>query len=165
MPVDARIQNIEDIASSSKHLGSFMESMNHNFMAFNKVMMQKLLVLSGYVQTARQIESEAMSEYTKCYNNYAYCPTDKNEERSRLLFQLKQAEHKKAKAMRLREEIVSQYNIANAAVRCMYDNTKMINTKLHNNIDKGRSFLNKAFLQLSQYAQTSQNNGCSTTNE
>lgn len=155
MAVDARIQKVEELAAYSNHLGSFIESMSKNFTSFNHVMMQKLQVLRQQRRKAEEIEKEATAEWLRIEHEYAYCPSENVDEKSFLLQKLHDAEHKKKDAQRLSDIVRHEVCVAEGAARCMLDNTQTVQKKLHDNIDKGRSVLKNASVQLEQYKDNS----------
>lgn len=151
MAADAKIQRVEELAAYSNHLGGFIESMSKNFTSFNNVMMQKLEVLRRKLRQAEEMEAEAIAEWKQKENELAYCSSEEVEQRRKLLAELKDAEHKKGAAQRMKSEISTLYNVAVGEVRCMHDNTQLIQNKLRDNIAKGRQFLKNASVQLEQY--------------
>lgn len=157
MAADAKIQRVEELAAYSNHLGSFIESMSKNFTSFNNVMMQKLEVLRQKLRKVEEREAEAIAECTQCEKDFAYCSSGDVEERRRLKIKLDEAIHKRLDAQQMKSEVFSQYNVAQGAVRCMLDNTQMIQKKLREDIVKGRQLLKNASVQLEQYKDNSKN--------
>lgn len=155
MAADAKIQRVEELAAYSNHLGGFIESMSKNFISFNNVMMQKLEVLRKKVRKAEDLYAEAIAECTQCEREMAYCSSEDVEERRRLKIKLDEAIHKRLDAQQLKSLVGSQYNVAQGAVRCMLDNTQMIQKKLREDIAKGRQLLKNASVQLEQYKDNS----------
>ena len=155
MAADAKIQRVEELAAYSNHLGGFIESMSKNFTSFNNVMMQKLEVLRQKLRKVEEMEAEAIAEWKQIENELAYCSSEDVEERRKLLVKLKEAEHKKGAAQLMKSEVFSQYVVAQGAVRCMLDNTQIIQKKLRDDIAKGRQLLKNASIQLEQYKDNS----------
>lgn len=155
MAADAKIQRIDELAAYSNHLGGFIESMSKNFTSFNNVMMQKLEVLRQKLRKAQDMEAEAIGEWSQLESALAYCSSEDVELRRELLVRLKQAEHKKNAAQRMKSEVSLQYVVAQGAVRCMLDATQAVQKKLRDDISKGRQFLKNTSAQLEQYKDNS----------
>lgn len=151
MANDANVQRVDELAEYSRYLYGFIESMTNNFSSFNNVMMQKLEQLSIKLKQAIEIESEAIRECTKCEKDYAYCPSSDVEGRRRLMVLFEDAQHKKMAACRMKSIVQNEYGVAESAVRCMLDSTKIVQNKLQNDIDRGRQFLKKAAIHLKGY--------------
>lgn len=113
--------------------------------------MQKLEVLRKKRDRAEKIEAETIQDYTKAFHEFACCPLENREERRELRARLREAEHKKLAAQRMRGRVNSQYNVARGMVRVMVERSRAFQDKLSNNIGKGRDFLTKTSAQLEQY--------------
>ena len=155
MANDANLQRVEELTAYSGHLGKFLESMQHNFIAFNNVMAQKVEVLRQKKRKAEELEAQALQEYHQCFQDYANHVEDK-EQRHERLSALKEAEHKKMAAQRMRSEVTQHYNMAQAMVRNMQENSKTFQNRLDNQVDQGRRFLKKAAAPLEQYKGNTQ---------
>ena len=130
MAADAKIQRVEELAAYSNHLGGFIESMSKNFTSFNNVMMQKLEQLRIKVRKAEELEDEAKAECVECERALAYCSSEDVDERRELSMKLQEANRKRLAAQQMRSTVQSQYNVAQGAVRCMLDNTQMVQKNL-----------------------------------
>lgn len=155
MAADAKIQRVEELAAYSNHLGGFIESMSKNFVSFNNVMMQKLEQLRIKVRKAEELEAEAKAECVECEREMAYCSSEDVERRRELAMELREATRKRLAAQEMRSTVSSQYNVAQGAVRCMLDNTQMVQKNLREDIAKGRQLLKNASVQLEQYKDNS----------
>lgn len=117
--------------------------------------MQKLQVLRQKRKKAEEQEAAALKEYWDTERTLAYCSPEDVEQRRELLAKLKEAEHKKNNAKRMRTTVSTQYGVAQGAARCMADLTQTMQTKLRNNVSKGRKFLKNNSTQLEQYKDNS----------
>ncbi|MBR3758337.1 MAG: hypothetical protein IKK62_07920 [Bacteroidaceae bacterium] len=157
MAADAKVQKVEELAAYSNHLGGFIESMSKNFISFNNVMMQKLEELRKKLRKAEEMCAEATTECSQCERDLAYCSSDNNEVKRNLKIRLDYAINKRLDAQQMRSLVSSQYNVAQGVLRCMLDDTQVIQKKLRDDIAKGRQLLKNASIQLEQYKDNSKN--------
>ena len=118
-------------------------------------MIQNLEQLRIKVRKTEELEAKAKAECVEYERKMAYCSSEDVERRRELAMELREATRKRLAAQEMRSTVSSQYNVAQGAVRCMLDNTQMVQKNLREDIAKGRQLLKNASVQLEQYKDNS----------
>jgi len=151
MAADANIKQVEDLVAYVKQMNGFVDSVSRNCTSLQNLMVQKLDALRKKLKQAMEMEAQAVAEYQALLQALAYCPADNVEERQRLLAQKSFLENRKLAAVRMREQVLQNVNIAQGATYLMIDLTSSFKEKTRLNMEKGMDFVKRARMQLQNY--------------
>lgn len=151
MAADANIKQVEDLVAYVKQMNGFVDSVSRNCTSLQNLMVQKLDALRKKLKQAMEIEAQAVAEYQSLLQALAYCPADNVEERRRLLAQKSFLENRKLAAVRMRDQVSQNVNIAQGATYVMIDLTSSFKEKTRLNMEKGMDFVKRARMQLQNY--------------
>lgn len=151
MAADANIKQVEDLVAYVKQMNGFVDSVSRNCTSLQNLMVQKLDALRKKLKQAMEMEAQAVAEYQALLQALAYCPADNVEERRRLLAQKSFLENRKLAAVRMRDQVSQNVNIAQGATYVMIDLTSSFKEKTRLNMEKGMDFVKRARMQLQNY--------------
>jgi len=151
MAADANIKQVEDLVAYVKQMNGFVDSVSRNCTSLQNLMVQKLDALRKKLKQAMEMEAQAVAEYQALLQALAYSHADNVEERRRLLAQKSFLENRKLAAVRMREQVLQNVNIAQGATYLMIDLTSSFKEKTRLNMEKGMDFVKRARMQLQNY--------------
>ena len=151
MAEDAKVSQVSELTAFAGKMQGFMESVSGNCTALNNLMVQKLDGLRKKLKKAEQMETEAVAEYNALIDAMAKTANDDVEGRRALLAKKSYLENRKNKAKMMREQVSMQVTVAQGATIAIMDATKAFQSKVKDNVDKGRQLIKKSVGQLDQY--------------
>ena len=154
MAEDAKVSQVSELTAFAGKMQGFMESVSGNCTALNNLMVQKLDSLRKKLKKAEEMEAEAVAEYNALLDAMAKTANDDVQGRRALLAKKSYLENRKNKAMKMREYVSSQVNVAQGATGAIIDATKLFQNKVKDNVDKGQRVIKKSVGQLEQYNET-----------
>ena len=151
MAEDAKVSQVSELTAFAGKMQGFMESVSGNCTALNNLMVQKLDGLRKKLKKAEEMEAEAVAEYNALIDAMAKTANDDVEGRRALLAKKSYLENRKNKAKMMRENVSMQVTVAQGATIAIMDATKAFQSKVKDNVDKGRQLIKKSVGQLDQY--------------
>lgn len=152
MSADAQITQISSLTQYATQLGSFAESTAENSTAFVNLMTEKLYELREMQKKAQKIQRKVAADRQQLFSAYTAVAQNGDSHVVRnLLVALQDAERKERIANRNLNLINSQVNVAHGAVMAIIDKNKLFKTEITQNVEKGRTFLQKIKIHLEQY--------------
>ena len=153
MAADANIKQVDDLVAYVKQMNGFVDSVSRNCTSLQNIMVQKLDALRKKLKQAMEMEAQAIAEYQALLQALAYCPADNVGERQRLLAQKSIVENRKLAAVRMRDQVANNVNIAQGATFAIIDLTSSFQDKTRQNMDKGANFVKRARMELQDYSE------------
>lgn len=151
MAEDAKVSQVSELTAYAGKMQGFMESVSGNCTALNNLMVQKLDGLRKKLKKAEEMEAEAVAEYNALIDAMAKTANDDVEGRRALLAKKSYLENRKNKAKMMRENVSMQVTVAQGVTIAIMDATKAFQSKVKDNVDKGRQLIKKSVGQLDQY--------------